>query len=227
MSIVITITAYNEEKNLANVLETARKYGTLIVVDDGSFDNTSSIAKEYNAHVIKHPFNLGQGIAVLTGFKVALTHPCQFIVEMDGDGQHNPNDIPKFISRFEETNSDIVVGSRILGSNHKNAPLIRRVFLPHFTWVINKLTGYSMTDSMCGFRVFKADSLRRVHYVLDQLQEPQYLAAEMFIRFSRAGLTISEIPIHLVDRQHGMSYKGCMRYGWGVIRAILVSLARG
>jgi hypothetical protein len=74
---------------------------------------------------------------------------------------------------------------------------------------------------MCGFRAFRAESLRRVAPLLDKLDEPQYVAAEMFIRFARAGLKVSEIPIHLAARGHGVSYKGLVRYGLGVARAIL------
>ena len=83
------------------------------------------------------------------------------------------------------------------------------------------VTGYDLTDSMCGFRAFRVSSLRKVGHVLVDMQEPQYIAAEMFIRFSRAGLKVTEVPIDLSDRGSGLSYKGFIRYGWGVTRAIL------
>jgi hypothetical protein len=74
---------------------------------------------------------------------------------------------------------------------------------------------------MCGFRAFRVESLRRVAHVLAEMDEPQYIAAEMFIRFSRAGLTVTEVPIRLSARGSGLSYKGFARYGWGVTRTIL------
>ena len=135
-----------------------------------------------------------------------------------------PLEITKFITKMEETGADVVVGSRIIGSNYKNAPFFRKTFLPHFTWIINKLTGYKMTDSMCGFRAFKAPSLRRVSYIFDDMLEPQYLAAEMFLRFSKEGLSVEEVPINLHDRGFGFSYKGLFRYGWGVTKAIIRTL---
>ncbi len=221
MKLAITLSAYNEEKNLKPVLEEAAKYGEVILVDDGSSDRTVQLARDCGAKVVVHPINLGQGLAVLTGFKFALKQDFDMIVEMDADGQHDPAEIPLFVEKMNRTGVDIVVGSRILGSNYQGAPWARRFFLPSLTRLINLLTGYRMTDSMCGFRVFKADSLRRVMPVLDQMLEPQYLAAEMFIRFSRAGLTVAEVPIRLKDRASGVSTKGLFRYGLGVSRSIL------
>jgi hypothetical protein len=119
---------------------------------------------------------------------------------------------------------DIVVGSRRLGSNQSSAPFFRKTFLPVYTWIINKLTGYEMTDAMCGFRAFRCSSLERVSQILDTLIEPQYMASEMFIRFARAGLTVSEVPINMRDRGSGSSYKVFIRYGFGVLRAIIRTL---
>ena len=84
-----------------------------------------------------------------------------------------------------------------------------------------------MTDSICGFRAFRADSLRRVEHVFSEMDEPQYLAAEMFIRFAREGLTVAEIPISLSDRNSGISRKGLAKYGWGVTKAILKTTLKG
>ncbi len=222
--IVVTIGVLDEEKNIAQVLDRIPKGYDVIIIDDGSTDKIVEIAKKYNATIVKHPVNLGQGFAVITGFKAALLSNYDVVVEMDGDGQHDPREIPKFLKKMEETGADIVVGSRIIGSNYKNAPFFRKTFLPYFTWIINKLTGYSMTDSMCGFRAFRASSLRRVAHIFDDMLEPQYLAAEMFLRFSKEGLTVEEVPINLCDRVFGISYKGLFRYGWGVTRAIIRTL---
>jgi len=221
MKVIVTLTALNEAKNIGGIISTIKELGyDCIVVDDGSTDGTSEIAATKGAIAIRHPLNLGQGHAVLTSFKVALMEECDIIIEMDADGQHNPNEIPKFASHMEKSGTDIVVGSRVLGSNHPNAPFFRKTFLPHFTWVINRLTGYRMTDALCGFRAFKRDSLLKVEPLLDKMLEPQYLAAEMFIRFSKAGLKVEEIPIHLNDRKTGHSYKGFVRYGFGILKAI-------
>jgi len=225
MRTVVTLTALNEAKNIEAIIPKIIEQGyDCILVDDGSNDGTPELAQHLGATVISHSINLGQGYAVLTSFKAALKKNCDLIIEMDADGQHDPCEIPLFIKKMEETKADIVVGSRILGSNYANAPFFRKTFLPYFTWFINKLTGYQMTDAMCGFRAFRKESLKSVAPVLDSMLEPQYLAAEMFIRFAKAGLSVEEIPIVLKDRLSGGSYKGFARYGFGILKAISKTL---
>lgn len=224
MGTVVTIAVLNEARNIGKVLRRMPRDVDVILVDDGSTDESAVIARQHGARVVRHLVNLGQGMGVITGFRAALMGNYNVIIEMDGDGQHDPKDIPRFLDKLEESGADIVVGSRILGSNYEGAPFFRRTFLPHFTWIINRITGYNMTDSMCGFRAFRADSLRRVRHVFAQVDEPQYLAAEMFIRFAQEGLTVAEIPIHLANRSSGTSYKGLVRYGWGVTKAILKTI---
>lgn len=227
MKAVVTIAAYNEENVIGDIINKIVPRYEVIVVDDGSTDRTSEICLQRGATVVKHVINLGQGAAVLTGFKKALERDYDYIVEMDGDGQHDPEDIPRFLHELEENPSiDIVVGSRILGSSDKG-PFFRRKFLPVFTWIINRITGYNLTDCMSGFRAFRAQSLKRCHNVLNGFMEPQYLASEMFIKFAKHGLSISEIPIHISHRGFGTSYKGLIRYGFGVTRTIVRTLLNG
>lgn len=226
MKTVVTIAAFNEERVIGRVLENIPAGLKVIVVDDGSTDRTREICLGHGAAVVTHPVNLGQGAAVLTGFKKALEGDYKYIVEMDGDGQHDPRDIEHFVKELESDKGlDVVVGSRVLGSAAKG-PLIRRKLLPAVTWVINMLTEYQLTDSMSGFRAFRAESLRRCVSLVEDFQEPQYLAAEMFIKFSRSGLKVGEIPIHIDSRTVGVSYKGLVRYGWGISRAIVKTLLR-
>lgn len=225
MKVVVTLTGLNEARNIGNIVKTIKDQGyECILVDDGSTDKTSEIAKSMGAKVIKHCINLGQGFAVLTSFKAAIMEDCDIIIEMDADGQHNPMEIPVFLEKFKETDADIVVGSRILGSNHPNANYFRKTFIPHFTWVINFLTGYRLTDALCGFRAFRKKSLVHAAPLLDSMLEPQYIAAEMFIRFARLGLKVTEVSIHLEDRLTGRSHKGFLRYGFGIIKAITKTL---
>lgn len=225
---VIAVTAaYNEADNIALVVRRAVDLGyEIIVVDDGSEDDTAQVARNNGAVVLRHPTNFGQGQGLLTGFKAAIMEECDYIVEMDADCQHDPADIPRFIDVLEASDYDIVVGSRVTGANHPDAPLMRRLFLPYVTAAVNMLTGYRMSDAMCGYRAFRTEGLRRARHVLDEILEPQYIAAEMFVRFSRAGLTVGEIPIALNDRGAGASHKGTVRYGFGVMKAIMRGFAR-
>lgn len=225
MNVVVTLTALNEARNIKEVIEEILRMGyKCILVDDGSTDETTEFARACGASVVKHFLNLGQGYAVLTGFRVALEEECDIIVEMDADGQHNPSEIPKFLEKFVSTDADVVVGSRIVGENHPNAPFFRKTFLPHFTYLINRLSGYNMTDALCGFRAFKKASLLEAVPLLEAMLEPQYIAAEMFLRFSKIGFEIEEVPIQLRDRSNGSSYKGLVRYGFGILKAIIKTL---
>lgn len=218
--VVVTIAVLNEQRIVGDILSRMPDWVDVIIVDDGSTDDTAKTARAHGATVINHPLNLGQSMAFVTGLRVALMDDYEVIIEMDGDGQHDPRDIPRFVDQMRKTGCDIVVGSRRLGSSYKGEPFFRRTFLPPLTKLLNWITGYQLTDSMCGYRAFKADSLRK-HARLLQDMERQYAAAELFIRFSKAGLTVTEIPIHLKKRQHGASYKGLVRYGWGVARSIV------
>lgn len=221
----VLIAAFNEAKNLPGVLEPCRKLGyEIFVVDDGSNDDTAKVARAFGANVLRHRINLGQGSALITGFRAALAGKADVIVCIDADGQHDPEEVPLFLEQLEKSGDDIVVGSRVIGENHPNAALFRRVFLPYVTRLINVITGYKMTDAMCGFRAFRASSLKPIEPVLIRMLEVEYIASEMFIRFSKAGLTISEVPVKLRDRQSGKSYKGLVRYGVGIAMTILRAL---
>jgi glycosyltransferase involved in cell wall biosynthesis len=217
----VLLTAYNEAVNLPDLLDAirARGYGC-IVVDDASTDDTQSVARAHGARCVRHPINLGQGFALLTGFHAALIVGCDVVVEMDADGQHDPAEIAAFLERLEETGADVVVGSRRLGATHANASWLRTHFLPHFTALVNRASGYTVSDAMCGFRAFRASALRAAQAELDGILEGQYIAAELFIRMGYTGLTVVETPVHLRDRGTGSSRKGIWRYGFGVLKAI-------
>ncbi len=223
LRIAVLITAYNEGRDLDEFLSQMDPAYDVYLVDDGSTDKTAEIARNQNAHVIKHPVNLGQGVALITGFKLLATMDYDIVVEMDGDGQHDPKEIPVLVKKMQESGCDIVAGSRILGQNYKGAPLARKVFLSPLTRVINRLTGYSVSDSMCGFRAFKGTSVKKITAILVKMVEPEYIASEMWIKFAKAGLTATDAPIHLAGRKHGFSYKGMLRYGWGVCSTIIRS----
>ncbi len=223
--IALVTSAYNEGENLPALIAKCRRLGyRLLVVDDGSTDDTYDVGVAHGAEVIRHAINLGQAGGFLTAMRAAMRTDADIVVYIDADGQHDPESIPAFVARMKETGADIVVGSRVKGENHPNAPLMRRLMLPYVTGVINLLTGYKMTDAMCGFRAFNADRVRGFERDLVRMLESEYMASEMFIRFGHAGFTVDEVPIQLHDRKYGVSKKGMFRYGVGVARAILRAL---
>ena len=216
--VLVKMAAYNEEANIGDVLARMPKDVDVLVIDDCSMDKTSDISQEHGAMIIRHVKNLGQGVADLTGFMMAFELGYEIIIEMDADGQHNPEDIPRFIKAFKDNPSvDIVVGSRILGSqDNKGASKLRTYFLPYYTRVINWASGYLLTDALCGYKAYRSASLQPICHVLNTLSETEYIAAEMYIRFGRLGLSVNEIPIHVDSRNHGTSHKGTFRYGVAV-----------
>jgi glycosyltransferase involved in cell wall biosynthesis len=219
----VFVTAYNEEKVIGDVLSLINGSYDVFLIDDGSDDKTAEIARNHGAEVISHPINLGQGMAVITAFELLAEKDYDIVIEMDGDGQHDPREISKLVDKMQETGADIVAGSRVLGSNYKGAPLARKVFLSPLTWVLNRLTGYKISDSMCGFRGFRGGSLARVRHLFGDMLEPEYIASEMWIKFAKSGLTAVDVPITLSGRRQGYSYKGLYRYAWGVISTTIRS----
>lgn len=221
--VAVLITAYNEARTIGPLIDDIDESYTVYVVDDGSSDGTGEIAKSMGARVIRLPVNVGQGAAAVVGYKVVVMEGHDCLVKLDGDGQHDPREIPRFVDRLAESGADMVVGSRVLGSNYRSAPLSRRVLLGPLTWILNRLTGYRVTDSMCGFRAFNGPSLARLVAVFDQIVETEYMASEMWIRFSKQGVAVAEVPISLSERKHSISHKGhaLARYGLGIIRTVV------
>lgn len=223
----VMLLAYNEERNIGGILSGLGNNYDVYVIDDGSTDHTAEIAAEYGCRVVTHCTNVGHGVAVGTALRLAVLDGHDYLVKMDADGQHLASDVPRFVNALDETGVDCVIGSRVLGEDYDGAPLFRRKFLPAYTWAINMATGYRLTDSMCGFRAFRVDFLSRNQHLLDELVEPQYYSAEMLIKFAKAGMTVTEIPIKLEKRTFGRSYKGFVKYGVGVAWAIIHSWVGG
>lgn len=230
MKALVTIAIFNEGRSLPSFLEKRKTCPKdlpgvdFLFVDDGSDDNAWEILQSRGIPYVRHEINLGQGIACNTGMLAAIRLGYDVVITMDGDGQHDFSDIPVFLQCMETTDADIVVGSRILGSNHGDAAFVRRFFLPHVTWVVNRLSGYRLTDAMCGFRAYRVESLKRVVGELSNLMEGEYTAAELFMRFGRAGLKVREVPVSLNNRIVGRSHKGMVKYGMGILRAIARTL---
>lgn len=223
--ILVKIAAYNEAENIAGVLKRMPPDVNVLVIDDASMDNTADIAANHGASVVRHIKNMGQGIGDITGFLIALKQDYNYIIEMDGDGQHDPREIPLFVKALDENpDIDIITGSRILGSANGNACTIRKRFLPFYTKIINLATGFHLTDGLCGFKAYRVNSLRKHPKIFDNIVEREYIAAELYIRFARSDLKVSEVPVNIADRIHGRSHKGTFRYGFAVLWIILRTL---
>lgn len=180
MNNFIIIPGYNEEKNIAEVILKARNYTrnyapniNIIVIDDGSGDNTSRRAKEAGALVLRHRINLGKGAALKTGCDYALSQGAGKIVVLDADGQHNPENIPQFLSALE--NNDIAFGARKVP---ESMPLVFKAGNAFINRTLKLLYGLQIEDSQCGFRAFTAETYRKIRWeALDY-----YVETEMLIK---------------------------------------------
>jgi glycosyltransferase involved in cell wall biosynthesis len=159
--VLILIPAFNEEKNLPQVIEEARSAvpeALFLVVDDGSRDRTGEVARAAGARVVSLAINLGYGAAVQTGFQFAARSGASRVVLMDGDGQHDPRSIPRLLE--VDPSVDVVRGSRFLGCARYRVPFARRAGMVIFGWLAGVFTGDRVTDVTSGFQALSPRAVR-------------------------------------------------------------------
>lgn len=210
-NVVAIIPAYNEEKALADVIGKTLDYvDEVIVVDDGSSDKTSEVAVEAGARVIKHSVNLGKGEALKSGFKAI--EGDSIIITIDGDGQHNPNEIPDLVRPIIEDSADLVNGSRYMNGPEENTPAYRRVGQKVLDIATNISAGTKVTDSQSGFRAFSSKSKNVFRF-----KDTGFgIESEMLVDAAEAGLKIVEVPITVHYDLNG-STKDPITHGVGVL----------
>ncbi len=153
--VLVIIPAYNEEGSLGKVIEGVKQYlpgADALVVNDGSTDLTSERAKASGATVLDLPFNLGIGGAMQAGYQYAYKKGYDIAIQVDGDGQHDPKEIPKLLQALEEKEVDMVIGSRFIGDSEFKSSMMRRVGISIFSKVISLIVGQKITDPTSGFR---------------------------------------------------------------------------
>lgn len=206
-NILMIIPAYNEERNLPHVISDIEKHVDrgvidIVLINDGSTDRTSEIAKEAGFKIINHPFNLGAGSAVHTGLLYAYEKGYGIAVTFDSDGQHRAEDLAFLLGEFEEKGVDVLIGSRFLSSECYYIPLIRRVGMRFFSFLASYLSGQKITDPSSGYRVYS----RRAIELLARMDYPSdYQDADMILFLSRRGMRIMEVPVTMRNRIYGKS----------------------
>jgi len=191
MKVTAVIPAYTEEETVSRVVSESKRYvDEVIVVDDGSVDETFVEAQEAGALVLAHQKNKGKGEALRTGFKRALELGADVIVTLDADAQHDPNEIPKLLLPIIEANADVVVGSR----EKQGMPWIRRLSNALATMCLRFL-GLKLLDTQCGFRAWTSKALETV-----QTQAPRYVAeSAMLLQAHNKGFRIVGVPITTIN----------------------------
>ncbi|MBI4682364.1 MAG: DUF2304 family protein [Nitrospirae bacterium] len=221
--IMVIIPAYNEADNLKELLKRIpdkikEKNVGVLIVDDGSVDNTKDIVIQAGHSVVQNKINRGQGAASRLGYDVLLRNNIQIGVTMDADNQHLPEEIEKVVEPILNNEYDLVIGSRILGESFQSS-MMRDTGINLFTRAINLITGLRLTDCSSGFRAFNVNKMSSLN-----LKEDQFQTAEVIIEAAKKGLRIGEVPITIVKRKHGTSKKGRdIKYGLFFAKTILKS----
>jgi len=187
----VVIAAYNEAKVIASVVADVKSTGhRVVVVDDGSKDDTAGIAAGAGAAVIRHPINLGQGAALQTGLDYALARGAEVIVTFDADGQHRAADIAGLVDALARDRADYALGSRFLGTS-VNLPPSRRLLLRAATWFTRATTGLNITDSHNGLRAMTRRGADRIHLRQNRMAH----ASEILHQIATSGLKYVETPV--------------------------------
>jgi len=195
--ITAVMPAYNEEKNIADVIKKTKKYvNEVIVIDDGSRDNTIEQAKQADL-ILEHPINMGKGLALKTGIEAALRRKADIIITIDSDNQHNPEDIPKMIDIINQ-DTDIVIGSRTFNEKMPLSYKIGNTFLQRTFKFLFKI---DITDTQCGFRAFKSNIYKKIRWTASSYS----VETEMLIKVGKNKLKYKQIPIQTIYEDN---YKG-------------------
>jgi glycosyltransferase involved in cell wall biosynthesis len=218
--IVACIPALNEEKNIGAVIVRTKRYvDSVIVCDDGSSDLTAEIAEGLGATVIRHNRNSGYGAALRSLFSRALDTEAEFIVTLDGDGQHNPAAIPRLLNAFSGEDVDIVVGSRFIEGGRSEAPPWRERGIKVITELITN-GDMRVTDAQSGFRAYR----RGVLELITLTEDGMGASTEMLLKAQNMNLKIAEVPINIVYPQNSSSHNPVL-HGFDVILATFKHLS--
>jgi glycosyltransferase involved in cell wall biosynthesis len=211
MRIAAVIPAFNEESAITQVVndicllrKTAGIDITAIVVNDCSLDRTAQIANNLDCILLDLPVNLGIGGAVQTGFKHAFRNGYDLALQIDGDGQHPPSEIPKLLAYRQQARLNVVIGSRFIEKEGFQSSAMRRMGIRYFQFLNSLYTGQTITDSTSGFRLIDRKALEIVnnHYP-DEYPEP-----EAIVIYSFHGLKVGEVAVNMKERQGGVSSIG-------------------
>jgi len=219
--VLIIIPAFNEEKNIVKLFDKLcvpkiRNFADILVINDASSDSTEMIARSYGVSIITHVFNLGYGSALQVGYKYAVRHNYNYVIQLDADGQHSVDNIAhiyKCLTTKDEDGHtpDIVIGSRFLkGSKSYKVSFIKRISLAYFSWLIKIITGETITDPTSGLQGLS----RRAFKYYSEFGNFDYFYpdANMIIQMILLGFRVKETTSIMFERVNGVSmHKGLLK----------------
>ena len=217
--VLIVVPAYNESRSLGEVVDRIRaalENVDVLVVDDGSLDSTAEVAEGRGTLVAQLPFNLGVGGAMRTGYRYALRHGYDAVVQIDADGQHDPSEIPQLLRQL--THCDIAIGSRFAAGTEYEVGRIRRLAMRGLARVVSGLAHQRLTDVTSGFRATNLRAIRLFasHYPAEYLGD----TVESLVIAVRKGYKVVEVPVRMRQRSHGRGSQSTIRSSLYLVRAI-------
>ena len=220
MKVCLLLPAYNESRTIGRIIQEASEFiGEIVVIDDGSSDETAEIASADDAVCLANTTNRGKGNALKKGFAYAIEHGYELVFTMDSDGQHDPADIPRFLEHFHSTHPDILIGARDTENLRTSMPFHRRVNNRLVSYVGSKLCGQRVPDFQSGYRLIRIDVLRQVYLETERYETE----SELLIKAGKLGFRIESLPI---QTRYGdeVSHIKPLREMWLFFRLLLRSL---
>ena len=195
LKVCVLIPAYREERRIGAVVREVLDYcSDVVVIDDGSPDDTAKAAAEAGATVLEHVHNQGKGAALQTGFDHARARGCDLAITMDADGQHAPSDIPAFLQAYERTHSPVLVGNRM--NNVAAMPPLRRFVNRFMSDLLSRVMGQHVPDSQCGFRLYHRSAFPEGPY--DAHSKRFAAESEILLRLALQGRKIGAVAIQTI-----------------------------
>lgn len=207
MRVLIAIPTYNEERYVLRVLRRVREYAeTILVIDDGSTDNTPCLLPQEPVEVIRHATNRGYGRSVQDAIRWACVDKFDWVITMDCDEQHEPEAIPRFMETIREGTWDVVSGSRYLKDfgDNDSPPRARREINRTITKELNDRLNLGITDAFCGFKAYRTCMVARLPFDVDGYEFPM----QFWVQAAANRLRITEIPVRLIYNDPTRTFGG-------------------
>ncbi len=197
-NVCVLVPAFNEAKRIAGVTTKIKAQGfSVLVVDDGSQDATAEVAEAAGARVVRADKNRGKGASLRRGFEWVVAQGFSAVITMDGDGQHDPKELQRFLNALNQGRAAVIVGNRM--TDTKNMPFVRKMTNRIMSWMVSTVAGQRVPDSQCGYRAIKKEVLEKMRLYTSHYE----IESEILLEAARCGFAIESVPVGSVYGNEG------------------------